>query len=214
MIAFATCARSSRRPPRRRRAGRGRPGRRRSSGSSSCADACRPRRGWRPGSRRSSGVEAEVGQLVVEIIAVDHQPRAEAAFDRRGFRSDIAPAVDRDEVGGAVLLQETALAQSPGAPAGVPASATAIVAVRSKSAPSGSRDRSGRSARRPARGRSPGRRDIGRGRRKRGASIPRSGASAVGDCGPSADRSNRSSCFRICEHGGPARRDGPMPQMR
>ena len=40
----------------------------------------------------STGSKAEIGQLVVEIIAVDHQARAEAAFDGRGVADATLPA--------------------------------------------------------------------------------------------------------------------------
>ena len=76
-----------------------------------------------------SGLEAEVGQLVVEKVAVDHQPRAEAALDRRGLRRDIAPAVDRDEVRGAALRLLRQACKLSSAPAGSRRRTLAIVAV-------------------------------------------------------------------------------------
>ena len=157
--------------------------------------------------RSSSGIEAEIGQLVVEIIAVDHQPRAEAAFDRRGFRSDIAPAVDRDEVRGAALLRLTALAQHcrarrRGVPAlGRPRSSLSGEISAERLREIGRVDQPGDAAR----GRNPRRRDIGRGRRKRAArfgdQVP-----GVGESRPERRQVEPLELLQDREHGRPARR--------
>ena len=47
-----------------------------------------------------AGDEGEVGELVVEQEAADHQPRAEGVLDRRGHRGDVAVGIDDDEMRG------------------------------------------------------------------------------------------------------------------
>jgi hypothetical protein len=69
-------------------------------------------RGRLPGSTRlatasplANRAEGEIGQLVVEEEAADHQARAEGAFDGRGDGGDVAVIVDDDEMGGGRLLE-------------------------------------------------------------------------------------------------------------
>src|SRR6266404_9926325 len=58
--------------------------------------------------------DVEVGQLVVEIVAADHQPGAEDAFDRRGLRGNIPLGVDSDEVRRSALFNRGSVARHPG----------------------------------------------------------------------------------------------------
>ena len=73
-------------------------------------------RGRLPGSTRLAtaapsfaGREGEVGELVVEQEAVDHQPRAERVLDRRRHRGDVAVGVDDDEMRGRRHLERDAV---------------------------------------------------------------------------------------------------------
>ena len=52
--------------------------------------------------------EAEIGELVVEDIAVGDQLAAEIALHRGRHRHHIARAVGRDEIGGAMLVDAEA----------------------------------------------------------------------------------------------------------
>ena len=86
----------------------------------------------------ASGVEGEVGQLVVEQEAVGHDPAAEAGLDARRRRDHVAVAVDDDEMRGAVL--------GPRLVGGVEAGPRPRAARRRVASASRGRDRSARAA--------------------------------------------------------------------